>query len=317
MSEFDDIFRQMEKDSRRKRRKRERNLLTSAALLLLSILLTIPLFVIVYRYVPDIRVNLGQVIRIDHILTFLTLMLIIRLVVNVFRKIFLGLLVAAIIALGINEVRGKYGFSELYSDYMDMLAYVQDNPMKLPFLKDVKMTVRNAQEIRAAVDYQTPKVRQFAVKASQTYFTDRSLYRKYGQVVRYFSIFKVINDWNYIPDPKGEEYYANASESVDLMAGDCDDHAILMAACIKAIGGEPRIIHTDRHLYPEVKVCHEDEFEDIIFLIKRKLFYKEALGENIYYHRDDEGYIWLNFDYTGKYPGAPFMDDNVIGILEL
>ncbi len=317
MSDFDDIFLQMEKESRRERRRKERNLLTSVALLLLAILITIPLFVLVYRYVPDVKINLGQVIRIDHFLTFLLILLVIRLVVNVFRKVFLGLLLATLIVMGINEARSRYGFSELYNDYMDMLAYVQDNPMKLPFMRDVKMTVRNAGEIRAAVDYQTPKVRKFAVEASQKYFTDRELYREYGQVVRYFSVFKVINDWNYIPDPKGEEYYAYASESVDLMAGDCDDHAILMAACIKAIGGEPRIIHTDRHLYPEVKVCHEDDFEEIIYLIKRELFYKEALGEHIYYHHDEEGYIWLNFDYTGRYPGAPFMDNNVIGILEL
>lgn len=317
MSEFDDIFRQMEQDSRRKRRKQEKKLLTSLALLILSILLTIPLFVIIYRYVPDIKVNLGQVIRIDHILTFLLILFLIRLVVSVLRKVFLGLLLAAVIGLGVNEMRDNYGFTKLYQDYMDMLVYVQDNPMKLPFMKDVKMTVRNSKQIKEAMDYQTPVVRKFAVKAAQAYFADKPLNRKYGQVVRYFSVFKVINDWNYVPDPKGEEYYASASESVDLMAGDCDDHAILMAACIKAIGGEPRIIHTEEHLYPEVKVCHEDEFEDIIYLIKRELFYKEALGENIYYHRDDEGYIWLNFDYTGAYPGAPFMDENVIGILEL
>lgn len=317
MSEFDHIFRQMDKDVKRKKRKKQRNFLSSLALFILSLLLTIPVFVVVYRYVPDVKVDIGKVIRLDHILTFLLILFVIRMLVSVFRKIVLGILVATLIVLGINEMRHQYGFSALYLDYMDMLTYVQDNPMKLPFLKGVKMTVRNANEIRAAVDYQNPKVRDFAVKASKEYFSKPELLQRYGPVIRYFSIFKVINDWEYIPDPKGEEYYAKASESVDLMAGDCDDHAILISACIKAIGGEPRIVHTDRHLYPEVKICHEKDFPEIINLIKRDLFYKESMGESIYFHRDDEGFIWLNFDYTGDYPGAPFMDTNVIGILEL
>ncbi|MCF8332379.1 MAG: hypothetical protein K9H84_08005 [Bacteroidales bacterium] len=307
----------MEKDVQRSRRKKRRNFVSSLALLFLSLLLTIPAFVVVYRYVPDVKIDLGQVIRLDHILTFLLILFVIRMLVSVFRKIVLGMLVATLIVLGINEVRDQYGFSSLYMDYMDMLTYVQDNPMKLPFLKGAKMTVRNANEIRESVDYKNPKVRDFAIKASQEYFSDPDLHRRYGPVIRYFSIFKIVNDWKYIPDPKGEEYYAKASESVDLMAGDCDDHAILISACIKAIGGEPRIVHTDRHLYPEVKVCHEKDFPEIINLIKRDLFYKESMGESIYFHRDDEGFIWLNFDYTGDYPGAPFMDTNVIGILEL
>ncbi|MFO8055585.1 MAG: transglutaminase family protein [Bacteroidales bacterium] len=317
MSDLDDIFRQIQKGSKQKRHHKDRNLFAVGVLLLVSVLLTLPLFIVVYRYVPDIQVDIGQLYRVDHILSFLILLFTIRLLLNVFRNIVLGLLLATVIALGINQLRGEYGFSHIYQDYHDMLAYVQRTPVKLPFLKDAKMTVRNAPEIKEAVDYQDPKVRRFAVEASQAYFNEPDLYNKYGRVVRYFSIFKVLNDWTYIHDPQNENYYAKASESVELMAGDCDDYAILMAACIKAIGGEPRVIHTDRHLYPEVKVCHEDEFEEIIYLIKRVLFYKETLGDNIYYHVDEQGYIWLNFDYTGNYPGAPFMSDNVIGILEL
>lgn len=318
MSQFDDIFRQMQKDSSRTRRNRSSQRLFSFALLGMALLLTIPVFVIVYRYVPDIKLNIWQVIRVDHVLTFLLIFLIFRLLLNVFRKIVIGLFIAFLIILGINEARGMYGFSTLYRNYMDMITFVQDNPMKLPFMKDVDMTVRNANEIKAAMEYKTPEVRKFAVKASMEYFDIPQLHKKHGNIIRYFSVFKVINkNWKYIPDPVGEEYYATASESIELMAGDCDDHAILMSAAIKAIGGEPRIIHTDRHLYPEVRICHEDEFQKVIDLIKRDLFYKESLGKSIYFHRDDEGYIWLNFDYTGSYPGAPFMDRNVIGILHL
>ena len=94
------------------------------------------------------------------------------------------------------------------------------------------MTIRNAEKINEAIDYQNPALRQFAVKSAVNYFNDKELYRKYGNVIRYFSIFKTINQWNYISDPQGLDYFAKASESAQLLAGDCDDHAILMAASI-------------------------------------------------------------------------------------
>lgn len=318
MGTFDDVFKQMERESRRARKGKKRNMLTSPLLFLVSVLITIPLFVIIYRFVPDVVIDLGQRFRLDHVLTFTIILLTVRLLVYLFRNIVLGAMIALLIVLGVNELRGGYGFSRIYVGYMDLIAHVQNTPVKLPFLHDAKMTVRNAAQIREAVDYQNPTVRTFAVKASQKHFNDPALYRKYGKVIRFFSIFKEINtNWTYVHDPRGENYYASASESVKLMAGDCDDHSTLMAAAIKAIGGEPRVVHTERHLYPEVKVCHEDDFDDIIYLIKRKLFYKEALGKNIYYHRDSDGYIWLNFDYTDRYPGAPFMEDSILGILHL
>ena len=90
-------------------------------------------------------------------------------------------------------------------------------------------------------------------------------------MIQCFAVFKEINSqWNYVNDSKGKEYIAFASESLQHFSGDCDDHAILMAACIKAIGGTPRIIHTGGHLYPEMLIGDKNDLESAIFFIKKE-----------------------------------------------
>ena len=135
-------------------------------------------------------------------------------------------------------------------------------------------------------------------------------------MIQCFAVFKEINSqWNYVNDSKGKEYIAFASESLQHFSGDCDDHAILMAACIKAIGGTPRIIHTGGHLYPEMLIGDKNDLESAIFFIKKDLFAIESKDQQIHYHIDERGHIWLNLDYTATYPGGKFMSDEILGAL--
>lgn len=46
----------------------------------------------------------------------------------------------------------------------------------------------------------------------------------------------VANNINYISDPKGEEYFAYAHQTLETKAGDCDDFAILLASMYEAVG---------------------------------------------------------------------------------
>lgn len=300
------------------RNKPAKGLLYYLLMIGLSLLVTIPLFIIVYRYIPDLIVNVGGEFRIDHILTFLIIFGVCLLLISLINKyIIYSLITTFFIFILISQISGFYSFTEAIKSYRDMLAWVEENPVKIPFLKDEHMRIRNSIEIEEAINYNNPELRNFAVKASTTHFSTKRQYAKYGNVVRYFSVFKVINNWDYVPDPQGEEFYSFADKSCDLMAGDCDDHAILMAAAIKSIGGEVRLIQTKGHLYPEVKVGNIKDMPDLIMLIKKDFFYKESLGKSVYYHLDSKDDVWMNFDYTAKYPGGPFMDETIIGILEI
>jgi len=44
---------------------------------------------------------------------------------------------------------------------------------------------------------------------------------------------------------------------------------------------------------------------------------KKFFGSSLFYRIDDEDKVWLNFDYTGHYPGAKYMDEKILGILNI
>jgi transglutaminase-like putative cysteine protease len=134
-----------------------------------------------------------------------------------------------------------------------------------------------------------------------------------------------VNDkWNYVYDPQNEDYYSKASETIgqldfdDSFKGDCDDHALLIAACIKAVGGEVRLIKTKvvlkdgrkvGHLYPEVKFGNVKDLETVVYLIKTIFFKDKTINKNINYYQDTKGFIWLNYDYNDSYPGGAYQSD--------
>ena len=47
-------------------------------------------------------------------------------------------------------------------------------------------------------------------------------------------------------------------------------------------------------------------------LIHEKLFPEQSRGRTIHYHKDEDGKIWINLDYTAGYPGGKFMGNDVI-----
>jgi hypothetical protein len=293
-------------------------IIVHAVLVSVALLITFPLFIVLYRYMPDLVLPFdGEVYRLDHILSFLVIFTVVRVGLNLIEHLMFYVMMIIIALVLMSHFTGWYTLREMSQRYADLLTLVESRPVRIPFLKDEKMTIRNARQIREAIDYKKPEVRNYAITISQANFNDRALLREYGNVIRYFSVFTEIVKWNYIPDPVGEEYYAKASESMNHLSGDCDDYSILMAACIKAIGGEVRLIHTTNHLYPEVKICHISDFAKITDLIKRRLYLKESLGGNIYYHLDKDDNVWLNFDYTSRYPGGPFMNEAILGILNI
>ncbi|HQX03696.1 MAG TPA: transglutaminase, partial [Flavobacterium sp.] len=61
----------------------------------------------------------------------------------------------------------------------------------------------------------------------------------------------------------------------------------------------------------------KSELEAAVYLIKEVLFITESKNKEIHYHIDERGQIWLNLDYTARYPGGPFMSEEILGALTL
>jgi len=167
--------------------------------------------------------------------------------------------------------------------------------------------------IQQKVNYTDSAVRCFAVEKSLIYFNE--YYPKYKQICRQLSLIKYIkNNYRYVSDPSGFDYFATPNESIALMAGDCDDYSILMASVIKAIGGNVRIIWAPRHVYPELFCGDKASFDKYLSAIYI-FFEKEIRNKQIYYRIDKNQNYWLNIDYTDKYPGSVYFCDEVLSII--
>jgi hypothetical protein len=64
-------------------------------------------------------------------------------------------------------------------------------------------------------------------------------------------------------------------------------------------------------------VGKKSDLEAAVYLIKEVLFVLESKNKEIHYHIDERGQIWLNLDYTARYPGGPFMSEEILGALTL
>lgn len=289
-----------------------------------SAILTMPLFMLLYKYFPAIEINLGEtVVRLDHVLLFLVIFFATYYLIRKFRTIVFISVVSGLVLLTITNFSGVYTVDNLYHDYASFLYDLSENSLSQKFLQE-DGEFKREDELREAIDYSNPEVRNYAASIGVKHFEDKAYLSTNRRWVQFFSVFKEIyGHWKYVFDPIGEEYYSKASETLgqlnydDNFKGDCDDYSIMMAACIKAIGGEVRLVRTiverdgvkNGHMYPEVKFGNSKDLETVVYLIKNVYFVDESKGKSIFYYEDKKGFIWLNFDYNDAYPGGKFQSD--------
>ncbi len=280
----------------------------------LNVLLAIPVFLILHQNLID----LNWYFHLDRVILLLALLACFQLVFTLLRRITLIGIFLYLIVLFVGTVFGGYGFKSVFEDYRYMLYSMSEDPYPQDLIIAKLLPFPNKSKVIDAIEYQNPKVRNFAIMATTKHFRNVKGYNDYFTIIQCFAVFKEINlRWNYVSDPKGKEYIATASESLRYLSGDCDDHSILMAACIRSIGGTPRLIHTDGHIYPEILIGSRKNFEAVNYLIKKELFVNESKGKAVYYHTDERNQIWLNLDYTAHYPGGPFLHESILGALTI
>ncbi|MGZ9736161.1 transglutaminase [Flavobacterium sp. GNP002] len=281
---------------------------------ILNILIAIPLFIIVHQNL----INPNWFLNIDRVVLFLVMIVIIQIILRFLRTIILFCIILYLLVLVYGSTIGNYGFNSVFEDYNSIMYTMSDNPYPQDIIIAKLLPFPNKSKIINAIEYQNPKIRNFAVMATSKHFKDVKGYSDYRTIIQCFAVFKEINSrWNYVSDPKARDYIATATESLLYFSGDCDDHSILMAASIKSIGGTPRLIHTTGHIYPEILIGSLTDLEKVNFLIKNVLFVNESNKNKLHYHVDERGQIWMNLDYTAKYPGGPFMSEEILGALTL
>lgn len=297
--------------------KTTRRVFKTILLILLRPLIFAPIFIILHQYLP----NPAWPAHTDRILLGVLVFLLIEVLIYFLKKLLYILSLGFLIFLSYGTIWKGIGFVDFLDDYRAMIHNMQNSPRpeKELFAGIFPKTITASnQKVIDAVEYRNTIVRNYAVTAAVKNFNKANFTKKYLTVVQCFSIFKEVNaKWQYVYDPKGKDYIATASESVNLMAGDCDDYAIFMAACIKSVGGRARLIHAENHMYPELMIGNQRDLEAINYLIRRKFFVNESKFGNIHYHVEKNGDVWLNMDYTANYPGGKFLSQKIIGIINL
>lgn len=280
----------------------------------LNLLIAFPVFIIVHQNL----INPNWPFNIDRIFLFIIILIIIQLFLKALRTIIIICIALYFLVLFFGTVMGNYGFNSVYEDYNSMVYSMSDNPYPQDIIIAKLLPFPNKSKILDAIEYENPKVRNFAIMATSKYFKDVKGYSDYRTIIQCFAVFKEINHrWNYVNDPKNGDYIATASESLLYFSGDCDDHSVLMAAAVRSIGGTPRLIHTKGHIYPEILIGSLHDLDQVNYLIKNILFKKESNNQRLNYHIDEHGQVWLNLDYTANYPGGPFLFEEILGELTL
>ncbi|RTY75372.1 transglutaminase [Flavobacterium sp. GSP27] len=280
----------------------------------LNILIAIPVFIILHQNL----INPNWPLNIDRVVLFIVMIVVIQVLLRFMRTIILFCIILYFLILIYGSTIGNYGFNSVFEDYNSIMYTMSDNPYPQDIIIAKLLPFPSKSKIINAIEYQNPKIRNFAIMATSKHFKDIKGYSDYRTIIQCFAVFKEINNrWNYVSDPKGGDYIATATESLLYFSGDCDDHSILMAASIKAIGGTPRLIHTKGHIYPEILIGSVTDLEKVNFLIKNILFVNESKEKKLFYHVDERGQIWMNLDYTARYPGGPFLSEEILGALTL
>lgn len=281
----------------------------------LAYLLLIPFVFITFRYIP----NAHWPLNLDRVLLFLALVALITFVLRKQKIIVAALWLLVFGILTVGSLSNGYGFRLAYKDFKEMAFGIFTEPEPESTPRDLRPFPHKTKYIQA-VDYYNPDVRNYAVSLTaddslKKYITD---YHEYRRLIQCFAVFRDINKrWNYVNDPLGQEYLVKASENLEVFSGDCDDHSIMMAAAVMSIGGTMRLVHTTEHVYPEILIGDKDNLEDINYIIKKVMFKAESEGKRLHYHIDNQKQIWLNLDYTARYPGGDFLGSDIIAILNL
>jgi transglutaminase-like putative cysteine protease len=276
---------------------------------LLAVLPVFPVAAAIDRLIPELMIAGLDATRATAIL--LSLLLTKRLVLAArYYPMAVSLCLAVLVLLFLPEsstrsyIGGRAGSTSISKIQKAPFLSMQSLSALQSFLFDTKAE-KVMRQLRAAIHPSDPVVRNFAVRESTRYFTHA--YSSYGPLVRHLSLFKSINQqYSYVPDPVSAEYYATAAETIgNGLAGDCDDHTILMTAALKAIGADVRVVLIEDHVYPELYAGDELAFMQVKKTIAE--LFPEARPNGMYY-RLENGKYWINLDYTATYPGGPYTE---------
>ncbi|HLO81846.1 MAG TPA: transglutaminase domain-containing protein [Chitinophagaceae bacterium] len=284
---------------------------------MLAVLCIVPLAPMINRVIPPVMIGNFNA---DLFVAILMALAFVRIVLWLFKPLIIPSFVMIALVMLFNTYANTYTVSGMVTDYKNLVTINWENRMKKdknlflvkPSLFDTEVE-KAVKGMKAQMNFKDSTVRNFAVKYSTAYFEDE--YKNYGPTVRYLSLFKHINhNFKYVQDPLKKEYYATPMETIENgMAGDCDDHTILMISALNCIGAKTRMVLTEDHVYPELYCGDKKSFLRLQSAII-DLFPQENFSG--LYYREENGEYWINLDYSAHHPGGPYVNNKAYAVVE-
>ena len=268
-------------------------------------LLTLPLGMIIGRWMPEMILPIGDGFSLHGIISMICAYFLLSNLLYPLRGI-----INLIGIVGLSIVLFMFWNGNLKKDEIKSLFYTSVGTITQH--KIAGRSIDHEPEIIKAIEDDNELdgfVKSYGNKYINSNLLDES-------ILRSFSIFNKISNpnWKYINDPKNRELFRPVSETIKTNSGDCDDYAICLAACMKHCGACARIVHADGHLYPQVYVGQLKDKEKVTLAI-RKLF--PSARNHIIHFTEEEDKLWLNMDYTANHPGGEFISNFNFEKLEL
>lgn len=283
----------------------------------IGLLTILPLAPLINRFIPPVIIGYWNV---DLLLSIILAFLLIRGLLWLFRPLVIPAFILLTGFVLYSQFTDGYNLQNMILDYKNLVTKswdvrdVKEKDLYLvkPDLFDsgVEKAVKG---LKAKINPKDSVVRNFSIKHSIEFFDD--YHPKYGQVVRFLSLFKHINNnFKYVGDPYRDEYYAAPRETIENgLGGDCDDHTILMISCLKSVGAKCRMVLTENHVYPELFCGDKKQFMQIQEAITHLFATENFTG---LFYREEDGNYWINLDYTAHHPGGPYVDNKAYSVVE-
>ncbi|MBK9192671.1 MAG: hypothetical protein IPM77_14895 [Crocinitomicaceae bacterium] len=145
---------------------------------IVAAVLTMPLFILLYKYIPSVEINLFEkAIRLDHIILFLVIFFAAYYLLKKFRTIVYFSMISGLVVLTITNFAGIYTLENLYHDYSEFLYDLSSNSLSSEFLTQDGAFARE-EELRNAIDYDNPDLRNYAASIAVKHFDDQAYLSK-------------------------------------------------------------------------------------------------------------------------------------------
>jgi len=231
------------------------------------------------------------------------------------RALWLGLGVtglAVVVAAGVLLLASGQGPRTALESVAEHLGLQRpDDGLPVGSPQEASIRTHTVSRVVEAVDATNPTTRNTAVRVAADVGPEYQGPYNIDQLAQVWN--HVRERWRYVNDPRGSEYFADASETIQNdYAGDCDDFAIVLAAMITAIGGEARIVMMDGpgggHAYAEacVQLDPAEVARELVGHYRRTWSQYRQTVDRVHYRESQTCTVWLNLDWNAGVPGGPY-----------